>query len=138
MIAIKDPFPTFRRWFGCLVIGVVTIKILIPMVSESIHPILLQIDATGFLTLLISPLSIPKRQIASAVNSIIAWGMLWFGFPILRKLDDRSLPIYIETLIRFVGTVSLILSLYTIAILIYNVATIQWSFASIGEKWFPW
>lgn len=136
--SLNDPFPRFRRWLGCIGIGIVSTKLLAPAIWSPAFPFLNEVDETGFLLLLIAPLTIPKWQVASAVNAMIAWVMLWTGYPLMRKAVNKSISVPAEMGFRTLGLASVVLSVYTIIILIYNIVEIQWNLEAIGDKWFPW
>ena len=60
------------------------------------------------------------------------------GWAYIRKTSDNHLPHYVDLTYRIAATVSKVLSLYTVSILTYNAAAIEWDLIGIGEQWFPW
>jgi hypothetical protein len=134
-------FYRFRRWFGGFIIFFVMSKLLAATFWKKIYETSLNHDPYGFLTLFVAPLEVPRWQLASATNGLLAW-LVFFVAEVALSRDDESNIIDIGNgyviAIRSLWLISSILTLYILMIIFYNVATLQWNLLSIGEHWFPW
>lgn len=86
------------------------------------------------------PTGIPKWQLASLINGILALSLTW----LVQTRAFRAPPAqrwaaeFRNWFVRLVRIFSAMLSCYTICVLIYNTATIQWDLLPICEEWTPW
>lgn len=139
---VKDlSFHKLRRWFGVLVIAILLSKVFLFTYWEYIYQWGLQADPYGFVALFVAPLELPRWQIASALNGLFAWIVLFIAEAALHGKDQEpSLEVGkgYTFAIRVFWLLGSLLTLYTVSILIYNAMTLQWGMIPIGENWFPW
>ncbi|MEM7069698.1 MAG: hypothetical protein AAF478_12525, partial [Pseudomonadota bacterium] len=122
-----------------------TASVTILLACKLVSPTLLtELDSTPFVknvvNVFIVPDGIPKWQIVSIVNGLIALSITIYVFSVTIN-KDKFREIYVSANDWFVTSTRLVssaLSAYTVCILVYNIASIQWDLLPICEEWTPW
>lgn len=128
-----------RRWFGIIVVGFVASKVIFQAWWSEVNAFLPKIIGDPLLIeTFVAPVGpIPRWQLAAAANAIIAWVMFFIADKVLLSNDSREVGGVTSAGIRLLWVVGACLSLYTIAVTIYNVWSLELSLPQIGNCWVP-
>ncbi|WP_028468741.1 hypothetical protein [Neptunomonas japonica] len=136
----KYVFYKIQRIIAILAIIVVFTKIVMFPFWIELTSFMGELSRVPFVDVFIAPLMLPKWQIASAFNGLIVWLLFLVGeflSPYIDYAKGRG-----STAVKGIYRVSWLLSgcltLYTLAILIYNAFILDFNLPPIGEEWFPW
>jgi len=81
------------------------------------------------------PNAFPKWQVASAINGIISMSVILYAK--IYYFNDQ-INFTKRIIIKTTRILSVILSSYTICILIYTTISIEWKFLPLCDNWVPW
>jgi hypothetical protein len=137
----KVKFYKYRRIFSIFIILFIASKVLFVPLWNELYQFSHNYDSVGFIRVFVAPLEIPRWQMASAVNGILAWVMFFISDAAIKTAilnETEAIDTGFVVAARMMWFVTAVLSLYTITILIYNAASLEWNLLPIGNKWFPW
>ena len=129
----------FRRLLAVGVILLVASKIFFQVwwsnLAAGMSKYVANVEVTN---LFLAPSAIPIWQIASAANGLLVWMAYFIADTKFKMNADETVGKLASFGLYLIWKVGAVLSLYTIAVLIYNVGSLEWVLPKIGECWTPW